>query len=363
MRTFQKRFLSLALVGSAIAAFTSTPLLGQDITTGLVGHWTFDDQSLDESSGFRDDGVHDGIAVGTIAYTDDTPAGGFALDMTASGTEMAPIDSYVQVMNSNIIVGGSPGAGGEIEIVNETYESTFDPPELGNGFSIAFWGRGTPARWQAFVSKNGEGNFGYQVRRRSSDLRTTFTLRDTDGADDPAFVDADTFNNDPEGEDEWHHYTATWTAGENGFRNFYIDGELVHTEIDWIEGQVDADTGEPIAPDNTIRSSRNEFLVFGGRDSGGIIEDGGALCMDDIRVYNRPVDAQAAAILATPAGVDDVLLGDVNRDGTVNFLDISPFIGVLSAQGDQAEADLNEDGSVSFLDISPFIMALTTAGS
>ena len=85
--------------------------------------------------------------------------------------------------------------------------------------------------------------------------------------------------------------------------------------------------------------------------------------MDDIRVYNRPVDAQAAAILATPAGVDDVLLGDVSLDGIVNFLDIAPFIGVLSAQGDQAEADLNEDGSVSFLDISPFIMALTTAGS
>ena len=76
-----------------------------------------------------------------------------------------------------------------------------------------------------------------------------------------------------------------------------------------------------------------------------------------------PVDAQAAAILATPFEDTDVLLGDVNRDGLVNFLDISPFIGVLSAQGDQAEADLNEDGSVSFLDISPFIMALATAGS
>ena len=355
MRAFQKGFLGLVLVGMAIPAFTATPLLGQDIVTGLVGHWTFDDQTLDESSGFQADGVHDGVAVGTIAYTDDTPAGGFALDMTAPG------DSYVQVLNSNIIVGGSPGAGGEIEIVNDTYETTFDPPELGNGFSIAFWGRGTPTRWQAYVSKNGEGNNGYQVRRRASTFQTTFTLRSTDGADDPD-VGVDTFNNDPAGEDEWHHYTATWTAGENGFRNFYIDGELVHTEIDWIEGQVTAD-GEPIAPDNGFGSSRNEFLVFGGRDSGGIIEDGGALCMDDIRVYNRPVNAQAAAILATPADVDDVLLGDVNRDGLVNFLDISPFIGVLSAQGDQAEADLNEDGSVSFLDISPFIMALATAGS
>ena len=362
MRTFQKRFLSLAFVGSAIAMFSATPLLGQDITTGLVGHWTFDDQTLDESSGFQDDGVHDGIAVGTIAYTDDTPAGGFALDMTASGTELAPIDSYVQVLNSNIIVGGSPGAG-EGEIANETYQPTFDPPELGNGFSIAFWGRGTPTRWQAFVSKNGESNFGYQVRRRASELRTTFTLRSTDGADDPEFVDAETLNVDPAVEDEWHHYTATWTAGEDGFRNFYIDGDLVHTEIDWIEGQVNGD-GNPIAPDNAYGSSRNEFLVFGGRDSLGVIGDGGALCMDDIRIYNRPIDAAAAAVLATPFGdIDDVLLGDINRDGLVNFLDISPFIGVLAAQGNQAEADLNEDGVVSFSDISPFIIALTTAST
>ena len=357
MRTFQKRFLSLALVGSAIAAFTSTPLLGQDITTGLVGHWTFDDQTLDESSGFRDDGVHDGIAVGTIAYTDDTPAGGFALDMTASGgTELEPIESYVQVLNSNFIVGGSLGTGEE----NETYEPTFDTNVLENGFSIAFWGRGTPTRWQAFVSKNGEGRFGYQVRRRASTFQTTFTLRSTDGNDDPD-VGVDTFNNDPAGEDEWHHYTATWTAGENGFRNFYIDGELVHTEIDWIEGQVDAD-GEPIAPDNAYASSRNEFLIFGGRDSGGIIEDGGGMFMDDIRIYNRPVDAQAAAILATPADdVGGVLLGDVNRDGLVNFLDISPFIGVLANVGDnQAEADTNEDGIVNFLDIAPFINILAS---
>ena len=350
MRAFQKGFLGLVLVGMAIPAFTATPLLGQDIVTGLVGHWTFDDQTLDESSGFQADGVHDGVAVGTIAYTDDTPAGGFALDMTAPG------DSYVQVLNSNMIVDGSMGMG----VQNTTYETTFDPPELGNGFSIAFWGRGTPTRWQAYVSKNGEGNNGYQVRRRASTFQTTFTLRSTDGADDPD-VGVDTFN-DPEGEgvDEWHHYTATWTAGENGFRNFYIDGELVHTEIDWIEGQV-TDDGEPIAPDNAYASSRNEFLVFGGRDSGGIIEDGGGMFMDDIRIYNRPLDALAAAALATPAGDDPPLLGDVDMDGDVDFLDIPFFIDVITNGGDQAEADIDGNGVVDFLDIPLFVNILTGA--
>jgi hypothetical protein len=53
------------------------------------------------------------------------------------------------------------------------------------------------------------------------------------------------------------------------------------------------------------------------------------------------------------------LLGDVNLDGTVNFLDISPFIAVLSSGMFQAEADCNESGGVDFLDISPFIAILS----
>ena len=54
-----------------------------------------------------------------------------------------------------------------------------------------------------------------------------------------------------------------------------------------------------------------------------------------------------------------ILLGDVSRDGVVDFLDISPFIALLSAGEFQEEADLNEDGVVDFLDISPFIEALS----
>ena len=54
------------------------------------------------------------------------------------------------------------------------------------------------------------------------------------------------------------------------------------------------------------------------------------------------------------------LLGDVNRDGSVNFLDIAPFIAVLTTGDDQVEADINGDGDVDFLDIAPFISLLTS---
>ena len=58
-------------------------------------------------------------------------------------------------------------------------------------------------------------------------------------------------------------------------------------------------------------------------------------------------------------GTGTVLLGDVSRDGVVNFLDISPFISLLTMSGFQAEADFDGNNVVDFLDIAPFISALT----
>jgi len=60
-------------------------------------------------------------------------------------------------------------------------------------------------------------------------------------------------------------------------------------------------------------------------------------------------------VSVTSGVVVSVLKGDVDLNGTVNFLDIQPFIGVLSSNGSQAEADCNCDGSVTFLDIQAFI--------
>ena len=59
-----------------------------------------------------------------------------------------------------------------------------------------------------------------------------------------------------------------------------------------------------------------------------------------------------------PTGIP-FALGDVNRDGEVNFLDISPFIALLDTGEFQAEADFNMSGEITFLDVSPFIIALT----
>lgn len=67
---------------------------------------------------------------------------------------------------------------------------------------------------------------------------------------------------------------------------------------------------------------------------------------DDIEISSEPAPG-------------DILLGDVDLNGMVNFLDISPFIELLSTGAFQEEADINEDGFVNFLDISPFITVLS----
>lgn len=79
-------------------------------------------------------------------------------------------------------------------------------------------------------------------------------------------------------------------------------------------------------------------LVFGQSNNAG-----GAVHVDDVNF----------------SVVSSVLLGDVNLDGAVNFLDIAPLIALLTSGDYQLEADCNEDGEVNFLDISPFILILT----
>ena len=73
---------------------------------------------------------------------------------------------------------------------------------------------------------------------------------------------------------------------------------------------------------------------------------------------NRFDNAQLALNIFDFASSGTTLLGDVNQDGVVSFLDIAPFIAILSSQGFMAEADINSDEVVNFFDVAPFITIL-----
>ena len=51
--------------------------------------------------------------------------------------------------------------------------------------------------------------------------------------------------------------------------------------------------------------------------------------------------------------------GDVNMDGSVNMLDVEPFVGLITDGVFQCEGDVTEDGIVDLLDVAPFVAILT----
>jgi len=82
-------------------------------------------------------------------------------------------------------------------------------------------------------------------------------------------------------------------------------------------------------------------------------------------VFNRGMsdsDFESLALLEFGVGAvsQPVLLGDVDLDGVVTFLDIAFFIDVLSSSSFQEEADCNQDGVVNFLDIAFFVEILAS---
>ena len=91
----------------------------------------------------------------------------------------------------------------------------------------------------------------------------------------------------------------------------------------------------------------------------GVLADGTAFSFDLNSVDNNSDDFFDENATLTVSLESPFLLGDVNRDGVVDFFDIQPFINVLSTQTFQAEADIDESGVVNFFDIAPFIEILS----
>ena len=87
---------------------------------------------------------------------------------------------------------------------------------------------------------------------------------------------------------------------------------------------------------------------------------GGIADVAGFMIASNTSDIQDVGI-AFPAEVTDVLLGDADCNGVVNFDDIGPFIALLSSEDFKPEGDTNEDGEINFSDISSFIAILAAA--
>jgi hypothetical protein len=242
------------------------------VPTPMAGHWTFDASApWADSSGYKPAGTHDLLPVGTVNFSADVPPGrtGQSLDLTAGS-------SAVVVSNSNQQMGGA--GGGDPWTANPTWENTFDLG-LSVQMSIAFWAKGFPDAGNPWVAKKGT-DFGYQVARSDTNNFVTFTQTGTPGTDSPTGT---MFNvNDT----TWHHYAAVWD-GIAGTRQLYVDGTL--------------DPGVNLTGDYgpSVNIATFEYLVFGGRDLGGVGSFTPCL-LNDVRVYRIALSqAEVLALLPT----------------------------------------------------------------
>ena len=92
----------------------------------------------------------------------------------------------------------------------------------------------------------------------------------------------------------------------------------------------------------------------------GLLADGSAFSFDLNTEFSNSIseDHFHPDAMLTVTLTSEVLRGDCNQDGVVNFSDISPFISILSAGDYLSQADINGDAVVDFSDISPLIAIL-----
>ena len=131
----------------------------------------------------------------------------------------------------------------------------------------------------------------------------------------------------------------------------------------------DLDVSDPLGlagGNQTVDLSTIEFSPFD-LDSVEVTQSGDIITISSTFTFAETLDFGAGPtqvevagnFVASGAVPASVLLGDVNMDGEIDFLDITPFISILSTGGFQEEADIDQNGVVDFMDISPFIELLS----
>ena len=260
----------------------------------LVGEWAFNDAShpFVDSSGFRPAGTHDGMAVGNVLLTNDVPTGltGYSLNLMGTGA--------VQILNTRVTETG--------------YLDTFDDL-LGNGMTIAVWVKLNASwdttAWIPFLSKRGEDNMGYQLRRYSTGPFAVITIRGTPGADDPWGLTAYEDGN-------WHHIAGVWD-GHQGIRSLYVDGFLD------ANASLTGDYGPPtLAPTNSV--------VIGAQDrsndgTGAPLGEYFLGLIKDVRIYNYPLTmaqvrtAMAGQVVGPPVSTTPPHLTNSVTSGNLNL--------------------------------------------
>jgi len=201
-------------------------------TNSLLGMWTFDDSTPNDSSG----NGYNGTAVNGPTYdASDTKNGkGKSLVLSSASSQYVKVDT-----------GGS--------------QTVFTG---GTSMTISAWVKGWPGTWNPFICKNGEPS-GWQMRRNNANNYLDWTTRGLTSSDFPGITTAVSDGN-------WHMVTMTY---DGATKKIYVDAVL----------------DNQTAASGTI-SAGNYIMAFGARDNGGWGNFFNGK-LDDIYFYNRAIPA------------------------------------------------------------------------
>ncbi|MDB2686704.1 hypothetical protein N9Y42_05790 [Mariniblastus sp.] len=329
--TYTKLFLAPALL-AATCFFSPSQATAQ---TNVIAFWDF-------ATRFDFDDGADG------PNKQDLPAAEFGVDLTING------NTNLQIFLGDASELDENGGGGFLSYTSPVSGITYgpsrtikwddlagggDPFDIGGVTIFDVSSDGAPAEPDDF----GNDALIYITLDATGfqDLQLRFDLEGTPGEPDPLDPDAE-FSTLPDSFDIFYRTTGpggTWFRDINNFEVTFFDQD-------------------PANPDPENQVARTSFISLSSAlNNASQLE---IIINDFDRNGNDELEIDNVEIVGNTLSDPDVLLGDVNRDGTVDFSDISSFINVLSGDGFQAEADTNEDEIVDFSDIAPFIVILAS---
>ncbi|MEM9410332.1 MAG: hypothetical protein AAGA30_04420 [Planctomycetota bacterium] len=155
-------------------------------------------------------------------------------------------------------------------------------------------------------------------------------------------------------------------------------------DINFITASIDGSTPETILELIVIETDEPETLQTYTYEDGsmGEIKDPmsiqGTLLSNVYQNFSAPISGSGSTLTLTfsfqgnggneTIAIDNILVegdagkgglvGDVNCDGTVDLLDVAPFVDAVSNQVYDFKADANSDGEDNLLDVAPFVALL-----
>ena len=181
--------------------------------------------------------------------------------------------------------------------------------------------------------------------------------------------DMSSFSFDSLVQEDWTTYPWLRAVAEE-MRDYLWESDLELPDVEAFQLDRDGQDAVLLWGDDVTKANVDLADIFSGQvrvvelDSGLILSDSANIFADQIPITSEP-------LWITAISDSTVLKGDVDNDGRINNLDITPFIAALSAtdaaaflavfpEGNYAAADIDMSGYPNNLDITPFIALLTS---